>query len=644
MQSALIVHRISWLESFFRRATRVLDDWSRQHKRPGWFSREVWGNVLFNLQKSYLDGAERRMNRRAGGSYEDFIRLNDTLSESDIRAIKAHIPNLPYRPLISIIMPVYNPPADFLQQALDSVLKQLYPHWELCIADDASTDPAVKSLLAHYQEADARIKVVYREFNGHISQASNTALAMAAGEYVALMDQDDLIPPHALYHVAVEINRHPESDLIYSDEDKLNEAGERCDPYFKTDWNPDLFYSHNLITHLGVYRTCIVKSLGGFREGYEGSQDYDLALRMIARIPPAHIRHIPRIIYHWRVHAESTASAGSQSKLYAYEAAQRALTEHLAPAGARVEPGPFLGTYRVRYPIPDPPPLVSLIIPTRDRVDILWKCIESIRSKTLYPNWEMLVVDNQSEDAATLTYLEELASDPMLRIYRFDAPFNYSAINNFAVEKARGELVALLNNDVEVIEPDWLGEMVSHAMRPEIGAVGAKLLYPDGRIQHTGVILGLGGLAAHAHRFFGKEAPGYSGHARLIRAYSAVTGACLVVRKSIYEQVGGLDALNLKVAYNDVDLCLRIREAGYRNLYTPYAVLYHHESVSRGQEDTAEKQARFQSEKNYMRERWGTALDHDPYYNPNLTTASEDFTYAEGKVASSHHGYPLQLQ
>jgi glycosyltransferase involved in cell wall biosynthesis len=560
-----------------------------------------------------------------------------------VLAIEQQVSVLPRKPLISIIMPVYNPPVAFLRQALDSVIGQIYPHWELCIADDASTDPTVGVLLKHYQGVDSRIKVAFRDTNGHISRASNTALELATGEFIALMDQDDLIPPQALYHVAVEINRYPESDLIYSDEDKINENGERCDPYFKPDWNPDLFYSHNLITHLGVYRTRLVRELGGFRQGLEGSQDYDLALRISSVIPENHIRHIPRVLYHWRIHSESTASAESGNKLYAYTAAQKALTEHLAPVGGRVESGPFLGTYRVRYPIPEPPPLVSLIIPTRDHVDILRNCIESIRNKTLYRNWEILVIDNQSKEPATLSYLRELVKDPRIHVLKYDAPFNYSAINNFAVNKACGEIIGLLNNDVEVIEPDWLGEMVSHALRREIGAVGAKLLYPDGRIQHSGVILGLGGLAAHAHRFFDWDTPGYCGHSRLIKNYSAVTGACLVVRKSVYQEVGGLDETQLKVAYNDVDFCLRIREAGYRNLYTPYAVLYHHESVSRGYEDTEEKRARFMAETLFMRGKWGAQLDNDPSYNPNLTTSKEDFSYAEEKVRSGHHGYPLSI-
>lgn len=640
-QAELILHRITAFESIIHRAGRVLFDlWRLRDRTPCARNGLKWRDI-FRLHSAYRITAELRLAPGHNINYRDFILLNDTLSEQDKQAIDRHIPELPCSPLISIIMPVYNPKLDHFRQALDSILEQHYQKWELCLADDASTTPGVRELIHEYARKDVRIKAVFRPINGHISAASNSALELAGGEFIALMDQDDLLPAHALYHVAVEVNRHPDLGLVYSDEDKIDEYGERIDPYFKPDWNPDLFCSHNLITHLGVYRTNLVREIGGFRQGYEGSQDYDLARRIIERVSPGQIRHIPRILYHWRIHDQSTAAGGAGNKLYAYQTASKTLGEYIAPQGGHIEPGPFLGSYRARYHIPHPDPLVSLIIPTRDEASALEACVESIRSKTTYSNWEILIVDNQSTEPRTLAYLDALCRDERIRIIKYDTPFNYSAINNYAVRHAKGSLIGLINNDVEVVDQGWLGEMVSHAMRREIGAVGAKLLYPDGRIQHSGVILGLGGLAAHAHRLFDQDSPGYCGHASLIRNYSAVTGACLLVRKELYEKVGGLDEANLTVAYNDVDFCLRIGELGYRNLYTPYAILYHHESLSRGAEDTPEKIARFAAEARYMRERWGKVLDADPAYNPNLTTSAEDFSLKATPIKSAHHTYPL---
>jgi len=643
-QSNLIIHRITWVESYCRRLARVLFDRHRQNQRHllDDSTKIAWPDIFLNLQSAYLRGAESRLTRYASIDYEDFIHLNDTLTEADIQAIAKQIPSLPNKPLISIVMPVFNPPADYLRQALDSVIAQLYPHWELCIADDASTQSEARQILEHYRQTDSRIRVSCRNTNGHICRASNTALEMATGEYIALMDQDDLIPPHAFYHVAVEINRFPDADLVYTDEDKIDETGGRYDPYFKSDWNPDLFYSQNMVSHLGVYRTHLVRELGGFRPGFEGSQDYDLALRCASRISPENVRHIPRVLYHWRAHVASTALT-LDNKDYAHQAGLRALKEHLLTLGAIAEDGPYRGTYHARFPIPTPAPLVSLIIPTRDRVDILRVCIESIRTKTLYPNWEILLVNNQSREPATLAYFEEMKRDPRIRLLHYDAPFNYSAINNFAASKAHGVILGFINNDVEVIAKDWLEEMVAHAVRPDIGAVGARLLYPDGRVQHAGVILGVGGVANHAHLYLDQDAPGYFGRARLTQNFSAVTGACLLIRKELFVEVGMFDEVNLPVAFNDVDLCLRIRRFGLRNVYCPQAELYHHESLSRGAEDTSAKRARAKQEIRYMENTWNSHLNGDPYYNPNLATQKLDFSISAQRVHSPHHGYPLQI-
>jgi len=643
-QSALIIHRITWMESFYRRLARALYDRFRRNQTfplqdPYHAS---WRDILFKLQQVYRQGAERRLAQDAGIGYQDFIRINDTLSDADKQAIEKQIPSLPNKPLISIVMPVYNPLEAYLRQALDSVREQLYPHWELCIADDASTQPAVRQILEQYCQIDSRIRVIYRDSNGHISRASNSALELATGEFIALMDQDDLLPAQALYHVAVEISRFPELDLLYSDEDKVDEAGVRYDPYFKPDWNPELLYSQNVFSHLGVYRTSLIKESGGFRPGFEGSQDYDLVLRCMHQTLPEKIRHIPRVLYHWRSHAESTART-RRNKDYAHEAGLRALQEHLSASGAAAEDGPYPGTHHVRYPIPSPPPLVSLIIPTRDRVDILRVCIESIRERTLYPNWEILLIDNQSKHPSTHAYFAELQHDPRIMLLNYDAPFNYSAINNYAGGKARGEILGFINNDVEVLAKGWLDEMVGHAVRVDTGAVGARLLYPDGRIQHAGVILGVGGLANHAHLYLDRHEPGHFGRARLTQNFSAVTGACLLIRKKLFVEAGMFDDDNLPVAFNDVDLCLRIRKLGLRNVYCAEAELYHHESLSRGSEDTPEKRTRFNREVQFMQNKWRAELESDPYYNPNLSLNRPDFSLNTQPVRSAHHGYPLKV-
>lgn len=597
-------------------AARVLRAFVRRENRlevllAAW--RVAWGEGLPGLRRSL----KRFTNLNV--SYERWLAIQDTLTASDREAILSHIPVLPWRPLISVLMPTYNTPEVWLRRAIESVRAQHYPHWELCIADDASTAPHVAAVLAEYARMDERIRVVPREKNGHISAASNSALAIARGEFVALLDHDDELPVHALYMVAVALNEKPHLDLIYSDEDKIDENGQRFDPYFKPDWNPELFTAQNIVNHLGIYRTETVRAAGGFREGFEGSQDWDLALRVSERIPVSHIHHIPHVLYHWRAIPGSTAM-GCDEKAYATNAAMAALREHLERTGCNGVVSQAAGGYfRIRYPVPSPAPLVSIVIPTRNGLHLLRRCIDSIRGKTRYPRYEILVVDNQSDDPEALSYLDTLSTIEGTRVLRYDAPFNYSAINNFAVARAEGDVLCLLNNDIEVISEDWLDEMVGHAVRPGIGAVGAMLYYPDDTIQHAGVVLGPGGVAGHLYCGSRRGEHGYMGRAALVQSLSAVTAACLVVRKALFQEVRGLDTEHLSVAFNDVDFCLRLRECGYRNVWTPYAELYHYESASRGLEDTPEKQERFRSEATYMRARWGSLLDHDPAYNPNLT-------------------------
>jgi len=559
--------------------------------------------------------------------YPEWVRRYDTLIDEKRAKMCSHIEGFSQKPLISVVMPTYNSKPEWLTEAIESVQKQIYPHWELCIADDSSTDSRIRPLLEKFARNDSRIKVMFREENGHISAASNSALELTSGEWVALLDHDDLLPEHALYWVAYTINQNPDIRLIYSDEDKINEAGNRLSPYFKCDWNPDLFYSQNMFCHLGVYQRELVEAVGGFRIGLEGSQDYDLVLRCIEQINVKQIHHIPRVLYHWRMHSESAAQL-DDAKPYAVLAGERALNEHFSRLGIEARAKLIGHYYRVWYALPKKQPLVSLIIPTRNELALLRQCIESIIEKTTYTNYEILVVDNGSDDPDILSYFDSLSIESRIRIIRDDRAFNYSALNNAAVEIAKGELIGLINNDIKVISPEWLTEMVSHALRPEVGAVGASLWYPNDTLQHGGVVLGIGGLAGHSHRHFPKGSQGYVSRMTLISEFSAVTAACFVVRKSVYKQIGGLNENDLKVAFNDVDFCLRLLEAGYRNIWTPYAELYHYESATRGLDESPEEQARIASEVDYMKERWGKFLETDPSYSPNLTLDYEDFSYA----------------
>lgn len=561
--------------------------------------------------------------------YNDWIVINENLENEEINSFKNFDNIFKLHPCITVIMPVYNTDITYLRKAINSVLNQSYSNWELSIADDFSPNQSVRQVLEEYSNLDQRIKVVYRKTNGHISAASNSALETATGDFVALLDHDDELAKHALYYVVSAINNYPNASIFYSDEDKIDEQGVRTDPHFKPDWNPDQFFSQNYISHLGVYRRELINKIGGFKIGVEGSQDQDLLLRCLPYIKDVQIIHIPKVLYHWRALKGSTA-LDSTEKSYTTNAGIKALKDYFNALGKKdiiVENGMVPNTYRVRYPIPNPQPLVSLLIPTRDMLSLLKVCVESIINKTTYQNYEIIILDNGSVKNDTLTYFSTIqAKEKRVKVLKYDHPFNYSAINNFGVTHAKGDIIGLINNDVEVISPEWLTEMVSHVIRPEIGCVGAKLYYGDDTIQHAGVIIGLGGVAGHSHKHFPRNAPGYFYKLKIIHNLSAVTAACLLVRKSVFEEVGGLEVEGLKIAFNDVDLCLKVREAGYRNLWTPYAELYHHESKSRGFEDTPEKIARFNNEIEFIKSKWGNKLKNDPCYSPNLTLAREDFS------------------
>ena len=531
-----------------------------------------------------------------------------------------------YQPTVSIITPVYNTDASFLEEAIQSVIAQIYPHWQLCLADDASTDSYVREILERYSDQDSRIQVIYREQNGHISAASNSALEIASGEFIALLDHDDLLAPDALYRVVELLNQNPSADMIYSDEDKVDENYYLSNPFFKPDWCPDSFLSKMYTCHLGVYRHSVVKEIGGFREGYEGSQDYDLVLRLSEKT--INIFHLPYILYHWRLHPNSTSLVPA-SKAYFESASIRALSDALV---RRQEPGRIetleIDCYIPRYDIKNHD-LVSIIIPSRDLGSTVDKCLNSIFSKTDYPNYEVVFIDNGSTEPKALDvlrYWKEVEED-RFNLYPYDIPFNYSKLNNYAVSKAKGKYLLFLNNDIEVLKPDWLTAMVEQAQRPSIGAVGARLLYPDDTIQHAGVVIGIGGVAGHSHKHFPAESMGYFRTIQTVNNYSAVTGACLMCRRDVFNAVNGFEE-QLSVAFNDVDFCLKIFDLNYKNIYLPHVSLYHYESKSRGYEDTPEKQARFQREIAFMQAKWANLIEHDPCYSKHLTKEHQDYRIA----------------
>ncbi len=542
---------------------------------------------------------------------------------------------LSYKPLISILVPVYNPPAEFLRSCLESVFRQYYPHWELCIADDASTKPYVREILEEFRaRAPEKVKIFYRPENGHISEATNSALKLAEGEFIALLDHDDELAPEALLEVVCLLNEYPEADMIYSDEDKISPSGEYLEPYYKPDWAPEFFLGQMYTCHLGVYRRRLAEEIGGFRKGFEGAQDWDFVLRFTERT--SKIFHLPRCLYHWRIHQSSTAASIS-SKDYAIQAGKKAVEEALRRRGLKGYPEEVAPGFLRLHLKPSKNPLVSIIIPTKDLAADLEKCLSSIVSKTTYQNYEFLIIDNGSQEEETFALFDRwhFRLGERFRVERFEIPFNFSRLVNFGAEKARGEVFLLLNNDTELISPpNWLEEMLGFALQKEIGAVGAVLLYPDNTIQHAGVILGIAieenpnphtlRVAEHAFKHLPADHPGYFGRLLVVSNYAAVTGACLMVERKKFEKVGGFDE-TLQVAFNDIDFCLKLLQEGFRQVVLPQVRLYHYESKSRGYEDTPEKQARFLREIKIMRQRWANLLDNDPYYNPNLPRHRQDF-------------------
>jgi len=531
---------------------------------------------------------------------------------------------LTLKPLISIITPVYNISPEYLNLCIESVISQHYKNWELCLYDDCSTNEETQKCLQEWGTKDPRIKVRFGERNKHISLASNEAIRMSTGEYVSFLDHDDELLPISLLEVAIAINNAPDVGCFYSDEDNISQNGEYFNPHFKSDFNRTLILAHNYITHFVTIKRELGDSLGWFREGYEGSQDHDLILRIMDKTH--NIVHIPKILYHWR-QSENSTSLNYLEKSYAGDATRKALADYAFRNGfnAEILDGPGLGVYRLKREITTNK-LVSIIVPFKDQVDLLKDCVSSVLNNTTYHNFELLLISNNSEKAETHEYLKYLIKkDNRVRVLEHNVPFNFSEINNWAVEQANGDFILLLNNDMKVINSDWLEAMLEHAQQDNVGAVGAKLLYPDNTVQHAGVIIGIQGVAGHSHKYFHDKSVGYFYRVAVAQNISAVTGACLLTKKEIWKEVGGLDEENLKIAFNDIDLCLKIRKAGYEIIYTPYSRLYHYESKSRGAEDTPEKQERFIKECRTMLERWGTNQIPDPFYNVNLTLSSENF-------------------
>lgn len=534
-----------------------------------------------------------------------------------------------YNPKISIVVPTYNTVPEFLRNMIESVINQTYSNWELCIADGASTNEETLKMLKEYSQIDDRIKVKFLKENYMISGNTNEGLKMVTGEYVALLDHDDLLTEDALFYYVEILNEDRDVEFMYSDEDKTDENElEFFGPHFKQDWAPDTLRSYNYITHFSVFSKELLDKVGYFRSEYDGSQDYDIILRLTEQAKK--IKHIPKVLYHWRVHSQSTAG-GIDAKPYCLVAAKKALASHLERIGVKgtVRDGKFSGSYKVDFDIIGEPK-ISIIIPNKDEVKSLKKCINSILSKSTYKNYEIIIVENNSKSTSIFKYYEQLKEHENINVIKWEKEFNYSAINNFGVKHATGEYILLLNNDVEVITENWLEEMLMHAQRKEVGAVGAKLYYPDNSIQHCGVILGVGGIADHLGKESSRYDVGHIGRLCVTQNLSAVTAACLMIKKSIYEEVGGLSE-EFVVAYNDVDLCMKVREKGYLIVLNPFAELYHYESKSRGMENTEEKVNRFIGEVELFKKKWGNNLV-DPYYNVNFSNESARFLLSKEQV------------
>jgi len=584
-------------------------------------------HMLIHALKVAVKGNQsgRHSPRLEANSYVRWVEAYRNFTEHERLHLRSRLPALTNQPLISVVMATYNSNEAYLRLAIESVLFQVYENVELVIADDCSPDPTARRVVESFMKKHKNIRLVTCETNGGISAATNAAIAAARGEWIAFLDHDDVLVPYALFHVVLALNNNPDATLLYSDEDKVNEAGEVFMPYFKSDFDPLLLLGQNYICHLTTIRRDLIDQVGGLRSEFDGAQDWDLVLRITEMVPRETIIHIPFALYRWRSHPASTSQTGD-AKPWALQAGARAVTDALARRGIAAEvrqqmPSGFTDVY---YALPENPPMVSILIPTRDGV-YLEGCIRSVLADTTYPNYEIVVIDNGSVLPSTMAFFEEMKD--RIRVLRDDSPFNYSALHNRAVPECRGEILCLLNDDTSVITPDWLSAMVAQLLLPGNGLVGAKLLYPDGRIQHAGVIMGIDSLAGHVGKLEDGNSPGYFSRINLASEFQACTAACIVVRRETWETLGGLDE-KYQVAFNDVDFCLRVQASGLKVSYTPHAQLVHYESVSRGLDTKGEKLLRFWNEATMLREAWGFEIARDPYYNPNLALQHGMFTLA----------------
>lgn len=567
--------------------------------------------LVREVRKRFPKSGKAGRKKRPVSDYEAWFEKHRP-KEPELAAMRAEAGKFEYQPCVTIITPVFNTPVDWLDECVQSVIDQVYPKWELILVDDDSTSPELLEFLPKLAARDSRIVLTKIGKRGGISAASNVGLERADGEWIGFLDHDDKLEPDAIFQHIKWLQDHRDADLIYSDEDKLTEAG-LDSPIFKPDWSPDYFLSCNYICHFTLIRCEVLRAVGGFRSEFDGAQDYDLFLRVIERT--TRIDHIPRVLYHWRRSAASTAD-NIRRKPGSLETGRLALESHLERQRARghVTVDWRTHAYWIKRELPDAKK-ISIIIPVRDRVDLLKRCLNSINTLTSYAPYEIVIVDNESRTEETRDFLSSVKH----RVLEFDGPFNFSAINNFAVERTESPWLLFLNNDTEVIDGDWLTILAEHVQRPEVGAVGPRLLYPDDTVQHAGIVVGVGGIAEHAFRGFPAESPGVCRQLQVTRNYSAVTGACLLTRREVFNKVGGFDEERLPVTFSDVDLCLKIRKAGYLVVYTPFARLYHHESACRRR--TVEP-----LETEVMRERWAPVLEYDPYYNPNLSRERADFS------------------
>ena len=576
-------------------------------------------------------------------AYRRWVALNDTISDVDRGAIRTHIAGLPFRPVISVIIPICNTSEAALCKSFDSVVTQLYPYWELCIAVDSDMEPLWTAIRHERTARDPRIRMAQVATTESLAGATNKAISLATGEFVAFLRGGDVLPEHALYEVAVQVGGSTHTDIVYTDQDQIDTAGNRFDPWFKPAWDPDLLLAQDYINDLAVYRRTLLETVGLLRQDFEGAEFHDLALRATAATAPDHVGHVPEVLYHRRANEKKSRAEDALPTRRAIAASNRAVRDHLDGRGdtnALLKPAPQLpSAIRVLWPLPEQPPLVSVIIATRDRPDLLAQCVEGVLHRTDYCNLEVLIVDNGSIEPATLTLFDQLSREQnLVRILHRPGPFNYSALNNAAAREANGEILLFLNNDIDVIGSDWLRELVSHALRIDVGMVGVKLLYASEQVQHGGIVLGPEGAATHVHQFADRNDPGYFGQLALPRTISAVTCACAAVRRAVFFEVGGFDEVNLPVAYNDVDFCLRLGDYGYRVVWTPFAELFHLESASRGFDDAnPDRQRRSLRELEHLRKTWGSLMDTaDPFYNPNLIFLRERVEFA----ASPRHRKP----